>query len=199
MATTTMTARTSYGSLRGVADDDVVIFEGSHTAGHRSDTSDSRRLSPPDGWTGTRDSTIFGPRALQPAVAASPRPEHRRGEVRGLLDPQRLDPCGRQCSPPGHGLLARRSVPHGRWFNVSQSSTVLDGRAVSSACTDRGSDHVRKPRSFWVVARFGTSCKGPGASLLRTCQVCDPIQSNPQRCRRLRRLCRHRRYPALAT
>jgi para-nitrobenzyl esterase len=71
MATTTTTAHTSYGSLRGVAENGVVIFRGIPYA--RPPVGD-RRFGPPlppGGWTGTRDATTFGPRAMQPAVAAS--------------------------------------------------------------------------------------------------------------------------------
>jgi hypothetical protein len=46
MATITTTARTSYGSLRGVAEDGLVIFRSIRTPGLRSDTSDLRPLSP---------------------------------------------------------------------------------------------------------------------------------------------------------
>jgi para-nitrobenzyl esterase len=71
MATTTTTAHTSYGSLRGVAENGVVMFRGIPYA--RPPVGD-RRFGPPlppDGWTGTRDATSFGPQAMQPAVAAS--------------------------------------------------------------------------------------------------------------------------------
>ncbi len=71
MAITTTTARTSYGNLRGVAEDDLVIFRGIPYAqppvGHRRFAPPQ----PPDSWTGTRDATIFGPRAMQAAVAVS--------------------------------------------------------------------------------------------------------------------------------
>jgi para-nitrobenzyl esterase len=71
MATTTTTARTNYGNLRGVAENGVAIFRGIPYA---RPPVEQFRFAPPqpaDGWTGTRDATIFGPRALQPAVAAS--------------------------------------------------------------------------------------------------------------------------------
>jgi para-nitrobenzyl esterase len=71
MATITTTARTSYGSLRGVAEDDIVIFRGIPYARPPVGHLRFAPPQPPDSWTGTREATIFGPRALLPAVAAS--------------------------------------------------------------------------------------------------------------------------------
>ena len=71
MATTTST-RTSYGSLRGVTEDGLVIFRGIPYA--RPPVGDRRFAAPqpPDAWTGVRDATAFGPPAMQGASAASP-------------------------------------------------------------------------------------------------------------------------------
>jgi para-nitrobenzyl esterase len=71
MATTTST-RTSYGSLRGVAEDGLVIFRGIPYA--RPPVGDLRFAAPqtPDAWTGVRDATAFGPPAMQGATAAAP-------------------------------------------------------------------------------------------------------------------------------
>jgi para-nitrobenzyl esterase len=71
MVTTTATARTNYGSLRGVAEDDIVIFRGIPYARPPVGHFRFAPLQPPDSWTGTRDATIFGPQALQPPVAIS--------------------------------------------------------------------------------------------------------------------------------
>jgi para-nitrobenzyl esterase len=71
MATTTTTARTSYGSLRGVAEDDVVNFRGIPYARPPVGLLRFAPPQPPVSWTNTRDATSFGPRALQPAVGAS--------------------------------------------------------------------------------------------------------------------------------
>ena len=64
MATTTTTPRTSYGSLRGVAEDGLVIVRGIPYA--RPAVGHLRFAPPqlPDSWTGTRDATIFGPRGI---------------------------------------------------------------------------------------------------------------------------------------
>jgi para-nitrobenzyl esterase len=58
MATTTST-RTSYGSLRGVAEDGLVIFRGIPYA--RPPVGDLRFAAPqtPDAWTGVRDATCL--------------------------------------------------------------------------------------------------------------------------------------------
>jgi para-nitrobenzyl esterase len=72
MGSSTTTARTSYGSLRGVTEDDVVVFRGIPYAWPPVGHLRFAPPQPPDGWTGTHDATIFGPRAVQPAVAASP-------------------------------------------------------------------------------------------------------------------------------
>src|SRR5688572_17808581 len=72
MAAITTTARTSFGRLRGVAQDGVVIFRGIPYA---RPPVGNRRFAPPlppDGWTGTRDAIIFGPPAMQAASAAVP-------------------------------------------------------------------------------------------------------------------------------
>src|SRR4030088_3474389 len=74
MANITTTARTSYGSVRGVAEEGLVIFRGIPYARPPGGDRGSGPRLPPDGWTGTRDATTFGPRAMQPPVAASPGP-----------------------------------------------------------------------------------------------------------------------------
>jgi len=71
MATITTTARTSYGSVRGAAEDGLVIFRGIPYArppvGHRRFASPE----PLDGWADTRDATTFGPQAMQTASPVS--------------------------------------------------------------------------------------------------------------------------------
>lgn len=65
MATTTST-RTSYGSLRGVTEDGLVVFRGVPYA--RPPLGDLRFAppQPPEAWTGVRDATVFGPSPMQP-------------------------------------------------------------------------------------------------------------------------------------
>jgi hypothetical protein len=59
--------------------------------------------------------------------------------------------------------------------------------------------HVRKPWSFWVVVRAGCCCKGPGASLLRVCQMCNlPFRTTRKDALTCSPRCRQRRRRALA-
>ena len=71
MGHSTTTARTTCGSLQGVADDGLVVFRGIPYAMPPVGPLRFAPPQPPDSWTGTRDAAIFGARALQPAVAAS--------------------------------------------------------------------------------------------------------------------------------
>jgi len=75
MATTTTTARTNYGSLRGVAEDEVVIFRGIPYARPPVGHLRFAPPQPPDDWTGTRDATVFGPRAARQDKTRSYRRE----------------------------------------------------------------------------------------------------------------------------
>jgi hypothetical protein len=57
--------------------------------------------------------------------------------------------------------------------------------------------HVAKPWSFWIVARAGTSCQGPGELRIRQCAVCGRVLEGRRdavtcsgRCREKRRRAR---------
>ncbi|MFN8633157.1 MAG: carboxylesterase/lipase family protein [Chloroflexota bacterium] len=67
----TSTAATSFGALRGVAEDGLAIFRGVPYA--RSPLGQLRFAppQPPDGWIGVREATAFGPKAIQAASALS--------------------------------------------------------------------------------------------------------------------------------
>src|SRR5438067_8996237 len=63
MTTTTTTACTSSGKLRGIADEGLVIFRGIQYAQPPVGHLRFAPPQPPDSWTGTREASIFGPRA----------------------------------------------------------------------------------------------------------------------------------------
>ena len=69
MPSTTLIAETTHGSLRGVAQDGLVIFRGIPYARPPVGPLRFAAPQPVDGWTGTRDATAFGAPAMQAASA----------------------------------------------------------------------------------------------------------------------------------
>mgnify|MGYP001000909275 CR=1 FL=1 len=65
----TSTAATSFGALRGVAEDGLAIFRGVPYARPPLGLLRFAPPQPPDGWIGVREATAFGPKAIQAASA----------------------------------------------------------------------------------------------------------------------------------
>ena len=74
MATTTTTTTTTSGRLRGTIDGDVIVFRGIPYARPPLGPSRFAPPQPPEGWTGERDATAFGPIAMQAPNAVAGRP-----------------------------------------------------------------------------------------------------------------------------